>query len=187
MAFNEAKTAQMAARILARCGSPMDILKLMKLLYLSDRQFYDSFGSSISGDRMVSMPHGPVLPTTLNVMNGAGTRAPGGWDSWVADRSGHRISLQRGAKPTRDDLDELSDVELQVIDAVCDRYAHMDTFRLRDYTHDYCEEWVDPRGSSFPIHYRKLFEALGKEQAEVEELAQAAEEDDRIDRLFSRL
>jgi len=49
----------------------MNYLKLMKLLYLADRESMRRNGRPISGDRYVSMDHGPVLSQTLNLINGA--------------------------------------------------------------------------------------------------------------------
>ena len=69
--FNERKAAQMAAFFLGQLlDRKMPHLKLMKLLYLSDREAVRAFGWPISGDRLVSMPHGPVLSQTLNLMDG---------------------------------------------------------------------------------------------------------------------
>ena len=41
MAFNERKAAQMAAFFLHQGGGKLEVLKLMKLLYLADRQAMD--------------------------------------------------------------------------------------------------------------------------------------------------
>lgn len=65
--FNERKAAQMAAFFLRETpDSTMPHWKLMGLLYISDREALRAFGWPISGDRLVSMPHGPVLSHTLN-------------------------------------------------------------------------------------------------------------------------
>ena len=68
--FKEVKTAQVAAFFLAKApGHRMPHLKLMKLLYLADRESMRETGYPMSWDRLVSMPHGPVLSTTLNLIN----------------------------------------------------------------------------------------------------------------------
>lgn len=187
MTFNQVKTAQMAAWILSRCGSPMDIMKLMKLLYLSDRASFAKFGQSMTGDRMVSMPYGPVLSTTLNVMNGAGPRVHGGWDCWVSDRAGHRLALHDNCAPDRDSLDELSQADFDVLEEVCAQFGHFGTFELSDYTHLHCPEWEDPRGSSVGIKYETLFKALGKSEEQAAQLVANVEQDDELDLMFSRL
>ena len=53
--FSEAKVAQMAAFLLAQQpGNSMPFIKLIKLLYLTDKSGYDTLGYSISGDHPVS-------------------------------------------------------------------------------------------------------------------------------------
>ena len=81
--FNESKATQMAAYLLKKaecCTLPH--LKLMKLLYLAERTAYLEHGYGISDDTLVSMPYGPVLSSTLNLMNGE----PGRERVWQADR-----------------------------------------------------------------------------------------------------
>ena len=65
--FNEQRVAQMAAYLLGRARGHTKYLKLMKLLYLADRESMKRHGHPISGDRYVSMEHGPVLSHTLNL------------------------------------------------------------------------------------------------------------------------
>jgi uncharacterized phage-associated protein len=69
--FNEKKAAQSAAYLLFRAGKPMSVLKLTKLLYLAERRSFEKYGEPMIGDNPVSMPHGPVLSTTYDHMNGA--------------------------------------------------------------------------------------------------------------------
>ena len=50
-----------------------------------------------------------------------------------------------------------------VLAAIWAKFGHMTKYQIRDYTHDSrnCPEWRDPKGSSYPIHYKTIFEALG--------------------------
>ena len=64
--FREEKVAQMAAYLLQKRGGRMAYIKLMKLLYLADREYMISYGDSMSGDRAVSMKNGPVLSQTYD-------------------------------------------------------------------------------------------------------------------------
>jgi uncharacterized phage-associated protein len=61
--FSEQKVAQMAAFFLHEGRDCMPLLKLIKLLYLADRESLRLHGMPISGDLVVAMPHGPVLST----------------------------------------------------------------------------------------------------------------------------
>lgn len=68
--FDERKAAQAAAFLLHKAGGRLPLLKLMKLLYLSERESLQKYGDTITGDTFVSMPNGPVLSMTLNFING---------------------------------------------------------------------------------------------------------------------
>ena len=70
MGFNERKVAQMAAFFLGQSNGKMPHLKLMALLYLSDREAMRAFGWTISGDSLISISRGPVLLQALKLMNG---------------------------------------------------------------------------------------------------------------------
>lgn len=183
--FSQRKVAQMAAFLIDRGRGRMNYLKLMKLLYLADRESLKRHGEPISGDRYVSMDHGPVLSQTLNLINGAVEFEEGGWDHWIADKADYEVSLRR--KVSREALDELSEAETDVLDAVYAKFGKMDQWKLRDYTHRYCGEWQDPEGSSVPIEYVDIFRALGRSPAEARKLAARIEHERRIDRLFATL
>lgn len=183
--FSERKITQMAVFLLHKCGGRMSHLKLMKLLYLADREAMARFGAPISGDHIVAMPHGPVLSMTLNFMDGDVESSPGGWEEWISDKDNHEISL-RNQSITRKQLDELSDAEIEVLEAVWNRFGKMSRWEIRDYTHT-LPEWQDPHGSSLPIPHKNVFHALGRSEREAEELSARIESERAIDRLFAAL
>ncbi|MCL4182151.1 MAG: DUF4065 domain-containing protein [Burkholderiaceae bacterium] len=161
--FSERKAAQVAAYFLFRAGGTLPVLSLMKLMYLAERRSFQKFGEPIIGDKLVSMDQGPVLSRTLNFINGFVASEEGGWESWVSDRKNHDVALRRSTKieSPEESLLELSDGDLLVLDEIWTQLGHLDKWALRDYTHKYCPEWEDPDGSSIPIPYARLFEALG--------------------------
>lgn len=184
--FNERKTAQMAAFFLGQNQeSRMSHLKLMKLLYLADREAVRSFGFSISGDRMVSMPHGPVLSMTLNLMGGDIESCPGGWEEWISDKEDHEISLRQPLNT--DSLDELAPAEIEVLRTVWQQFGAMGKWEIRDWTHHHCAEWENPRGSSNPISFERLAQALGFDAVAAKELSTQNQAEQEIDRLFATL
>lgn len=149
---------QMAAWLLCRHGGSMPHLKLMKLLYLTERTCIERYGFPALGDYLVSMPHGPVLSVTLDYMRGAGS-PDNGWSKWVSLIQNHTVSLAREYKP--EELDLLSEVDVEVLQEVWDRFGNMEEWDIRDYTHNHCPEWKDPQGSSLPITYKYLLDILG--------------------------
>lgn len=184
--FNERKAAQMAAFFLGQLPDrKMPHLKLMKLLYLSDREAVRAFGWPISGDRLISMPHGPVLSQTLNLMDGDVESQPGGWEEWISDKENHELSLRQPLNAAA--LDELAPAEVDVLKAVWDKFGAMGKWEIRDWTHQHCAEWKDPKGSSFPIRYDALARAVGFDEASAQELAAQIEAEQEIDRIFAAL
>lgn len=157
--FNVRKAAQVAAFFALKERGSINVLKLVKLIYLADRRFMEEYDATILSDRLVSMPHGPVHSMTFNYMSGLETSDD--WQQFVADREGHNIGLARpGIKV--DDLRELSVAELEILEETWAKFGGYKPFELRDYTHDNCPEWEDPHGSSTPIPYARLFRFLGK-------------------------
>ena len=59
--FNETKATQAAARLLTLRGGIMSYVKLIKLLYLADREALIRWGRPITTDRYVSLDNGPVV------------------------------------------------------------------------------------------------------------------------------
>ena len=171
--FNERKAAQVAAFFLFKASqrrANITILKLMKLMYLAERCSYKQYGEPIIGDALVSMPNGPVLSKTLDLINfGAQENIDGGWDSMIAERSGRDMALKSSELiKSEDDLRELSESDLEVLQSIWSEFGNKSAIWLKDYTHNSanCPEWEDPDGSSVPIKLEKLFEFLGFSEGE---------------------
>ena len=171
--FNERKAAQVAAFFLFKASqrrANITILKLMKLMYLAERCSYKQYGEPIIGDALVSMPNGPVLSKTLDLINfGAQENIDGGWDSMIAERSGRDMALKSSDLiKSEDDLRELSESDLDVLQSIWSEFGNKSAIWLREYTHNAanCPEWEDPDGSSIPIKLEKLFEFFGFSEEE---------------------
>lgn len=163
--FNEEKVSQMAALLLHKRGGRMSYLKLIKLLYLADREALAQCGESLSGDIHYSMKHGPVLSKTYDFINDDG---PSVWNDWFNAEANHEISL-KNMHLNDDDLDELSAFDKDILNSVWQEHGYKKRWEIVDFTHDNLPEWVNPGTSSIAIDPRKQFQALGKtaEQAEM--------------------
>jgi uncharacterized phage-associated protein len=145
--YNAKKAAQAAAFLVRLNGGQMDLVSLLKILYLSDRKCLIRRGRPITGDRMVSMPHGPVLSRIYDkIKTGAeeGAREP--WFEYLSERQGNTLSLTQADPPT----DELSEYERGILSEEYDQYRHFSFAQLKKLTHD-LPEYEDPKGSSLPI------------------------------------
>jgi uncharacterized phage-associated protein len=161
--FSELKIAQMSAFLLSLTASKsLPYIKLIKLLYLSERAAVSRWGTSMSGDNFVSMPHGPVLSQTYDLIQSGGND---GWSSYIKGQSNYCVGLEKMTLE-RDDLDELSDAELKILRNVNEKFGGMDQWALVKFTHDNCPEWIDPKGSSNPITIDNLIDSLSVEEGQ---------------------
>ncbi len=185
--FNERKAAQVATWFLRQGTGNMAHLKLIKLMYLAEREAMSQYGALITGDRFVSMDHGPVPSLTLSFLNGEKRNGDDGWDKWVCDKAEHQVALKDRAKTAA--LDELSKAELDILAQVWVRFGHMNKWELVELLHNpsHCAEWKDPDGSSDPITYEQIFLALGKQPDIALALSERIEEQRVIDKLFAKL
>jgi uncharacterized phage-associated protein len=186
MQFNEKKAAQVAAFFLYRANGQLEILKLMKLMYLAERASYQKFGEPLIGDKLVSMDNGPALSITLNHMNRFMPSGQDGWEDWVSDRNNYLLSLKKEIGDPKEELLQLSDAELEVLESVWKEFGHLGSFELADLTHKICPEWEDPHGSSLPISRSRLLLSLGFDPDTSRELEERIESNRRIDIAFSK-
>ena len=128
---------------------------------------------------MVAMPHGPVLSQTLDCVNQASGPELGDWDGWISDREEHEVSLRRDFA-SDEELDELSEADLDVLSDIWERFGRMNRWALRDYTHTHCAEWRDPQGSALPISYQDVLRAVGLGEEEAREVAEEIEREESV-------
>ncbi len=161
--FNAREAAQVASFFALQEDGYINVLKLTKLIYISDRVHMERYDYPILNDKFVAMPHGPVNSMTYELING--DQDDGGWNECITDREGHNVGLT--SPMSVDDLDELSDAEIATLQEVWSLYGSMGQYKTRDWTHQNCPEWEDPHGSSNPIPYARVFKYLGKKNAEL--------------------
>lgn len=184
MYFSDEKVAQMSAYFLMKRGGCMSHLKLMKLLYLADRESMDQIDEPMTADVPVSMKNGPVLSQTYNLMKGETPSSS--WQRWVADIKDNEVELRAEVKG-RDDFDELSDFDVGILDKVWAEHGHKTRWMLVDFTHEHCGEWRDPGYSSIPIDPRAQFFALGRSPEEAERLRNILSERRQLGSIWKQL
>jgi uncharacterized phage-associated protein len=180
--YDPRKAAQVVAFFAKSAGGSIHVLKVVKLVYLSDREALRIFDAPILSDKFVSMPYGPVNSLTLNQIDGTADESDG-WDEFLTDREGHSIGL-KNPDLKYFDLDEISTAEMKVLQIIWNKFGSMDRFALAKYTHDNCPEWEDPHGSSNPIPLERIFKFLGKPDGS--ELAAKLESERIMDEIFAR-
>lgn len=160
--YKARKAAQAAAFFALKEGGNINVLKLCKLLYLTEREFMSRYDSPMFFDRLVSMDHGPVPSITLNLISGNLDNED--WSSFVSDRAGYNVGAAQGVN--FEGLDELSRADVGVLNDLWAELGPMDKYELRDYTHKHCGEWENPHGSSYPIPHERVYKNLNKLDSE---------------------
>ncbi|MBZ5626471.1 MAG: SocA family protein, partial [Acidobacteriia bacterium] len=160
--FNERRATEAAARFLKLRGGRMSYLKLIKLLYLLDRETLLRWGRPVTTDRYVSMDNGPVVSRIYDLIREE--RAPGTdpiWRHYISAPQEWEVALLADLE-----TDELSRAEEALIDEIYAAYGKMTRWDLVRVSHD-LPEWQDPNGSAIPIQYRDILRAGNKTETEV--------------------
>jgi hypothetical protein len=164
--YDVRKAAQVVAFLIDQQGGSADMIKTVKLAYLSDRRFLDQYGRPILNDDLYCLDHGPIDSTTLNFIKGLVTdhKKRAIWAEYVTavDPKTYLFST------ANDDVDfgQLSDAEEKVLKETVEEFKDKKPFELVDWIHEKCREWVNPRGTSTYLSYKDVFKALGKDHLE---------------------
>ena len=117
--FNETKTTQAAALFLDKSGSGMSYMKLIKLLYLVDRQALTLWERPVTGDTYFSMKHGPVLSNVLDIIsNGGDPENSSYWYKYIGQPERYCINLLNESPGT----DALSQREIKLIEELYEKF-----------------------------------------------------------------
>jgi len=165
--FNEAKATQAAACLLRLRGGRMKYLKLIKLLYIADREALSRWGRPITTDRYVSMKEGPVLSNTYNLIHSE----PSPFEQSIWHRHIRTVGDWDVALVGDVPKDELSQVEEELLAEVFRVHGQKNRWNLVSETHKF-PEWEDPGTGSLPITYREILKALNKSEEEISETLQ---------------
>ena len=180
--FSPERTAQVCAEFARRAGGSINVLKLVKLTYLCDRMSMERYAAPVTYDSYVSMDHGPVPSTTLDLIN---RYDDPDWKRWMKRRVRHHVSLNM-TEFADEDLDELSAADLKLVDETWYQFGGMDEWDLSRHTHEHCPEWQYPGGSSTPIMEWEIFRALGWSPEDALLAEQRIQEQRHIERVLSR-
>ena len=165
--FDERRAAQAAARLLARHDGTMPYIKLIKLLYLADRAALVEGGAPITGDRFVSLRHGPALGRVLDLIKDDCPAEDSVWHGYVVrERFDARLVGTTESK-------RLSDVDRGILDGVSDAYGCLKEWDVVARTHA-LPEWKDPGNTAIPIEPEDILRYNDFTEAEIERVAEQA-------------
>jgi len=159
--FHFEKTLQLTGYLLNLAGGRMNYMRLLKLLYIADREYLAEEGEMITGDRVFAMPNGPVLSSVYNLIQGKDSQS----DRWCHFiKKGKNYTVHLNDDPG---TDELCRAEKEKIEDVFKRYGALHEFTVVELTHtfpEWCENYrVDSEKKSFPIPPEDILKAQRKE------------------------
>jgi len=120
------KTPQVILRLLARNGGSMDKLKLIKMIFLADREHLVRYGRPIVGGQYYTMRLGPVSSEFKDYIYGKkdGFELPFGVDGYTLVAK----------EPANDDC--LSPSDREILDEVYSKFKDYSPVQLVDITHE---------------------------------------------------
>jgi uncharacterized phage-associated protein len=176
--FKFDKAIQAAAYLLSREScKEMNYMRLLKILYIADRESIRLTGRPITGDHVVAMVRGPVLSNIFDLIKGCHLRSP----EWAKVMRRDEFNVQLISDPTPSNL---SRFDIETLERVAEEHRSHDEWEMVTITHEF-PEWIKnkPGNSSMnDIPFIDILQALGR-SSDLPDI----EEDARTDQAFARL
>ena len=161
------KTILSVDKILNLSNGSISYIKLIKLLYLIDRALLQIRGYSLTGDNYVAMKLGPVTSETYasicDLKANPIEKEENPSDYWenyfeiVAPKESQK-KVNIAQRKNRDEnlivkSLSLNEMEKKILEEAVLTYKDFNYSQMIDFTHDNCQEWVDP----YPYRVYKIY------------------------------
>ena len=183
--LNLEKLIQSCNYLLKKNDFTLNYTKLIKLLYLADKESLKGSLQTITGDTYVSMDNGPVLSSLYDLIRDKHVKKELQtlWNSHFLKNKYDLKTLVISQKPH----DELSAYEMHILDSVYEQFKSYDVWDMVNYVHKNCPEWEFPEGSSIPIHQKEILQSIGRTQEEIELILAETDAFEEEEQVFSSL
>ena len=180
--FDFDKTLQAAAELLRHePHQQMSRIRLIKLLYIADREAIKETGRPITCDAVVAMKHGPVLSRLYDIIKGESLESPL-FDEHIGQQ-GYQLFLKADPGKAR-----LNRFEIRKLSAISARYSEYGDWDIAEETHGF-EEWAknNPGESACPIPMEDILAAVGHSPDRIEAILRDASCARRMHGLFHQV
>ena len=137
----------------------MEYMRLLKLLYIVDREVLAESDAPLLGNRVVAMKNGPLHSRVFDLIKGEDSLVT----TWQRFFTTHAYSIHLNESP---EISSLSRFEIRKLKEVNDKYRNVGTWELVDLTHEFPEwkqAYPDPtENTSRPIEFSAIIDALGR-------------------------
>lgn len=159
--FQPLKATHLCALFASLAGGHIEKLKLIKLIYLTERRFLNTYSEPILWDEFFSLPHGPICSSTLNCIDGVLFEQ---LTSQFFVRQGNR-NIHAVKKFSNDDFDSLSAAEIDTAISVWSDHGKKSASQIRNFSHENCPEYFELESGRRPISYQEILSAVGNPYA----------------------
>jgi hypothetical protein len=160
--FNEKKATQLAGLLLKMRGQGyMSYMKLIKLMYLIDRQSLLRWGWSMTGDTYNSLKNGQILSTTYDLVRDRIWGKGNYWKQFISGPDSEKDVRLIASTET----DELSLADIRLAEEIFAEFGKLGRFEIADYTHA-LPEYRKTDGPSLPVGYADVLEKAGNLSSE---------------------
>jgi uncharacterized phage-associated protein len=167
------KIIQIVNYILQKYDFSLNYTKLLKLLYIADRECLDRWNFAISEDNYSAMEQGMVLSGLYDFIRGkADELSQIKWDNCFY-KDGYNLHSNYKYRENCS-YDELSEAEREILDEVDKKY-HSESWKylVDEVVHKFPEwEAVEDKigNSSLKIEKEKILSVLGRDEEEIKEI-----------------
>lgn len=174
------KIVQAAAIVIKAHGGRVGRKRLLKILYIADRERLGEVRRTITRDSALAMEIGPVLSKTYDLINDCDTDTPL-WSKHIKRIGPRDIEILN--EPGNG---KLSKSEIEKLNEVCERCSPLEDDEVAAITHTF-QEWKDnepPPGKSNPISIDQRLKAVGLTAKDKAAIMSDHEEDVEIQKLL---
>jgi len=176
--FDPTKAIEASAVIARREGKRVSRLRMLKLMYIADRESIKKRGRPILGSKFVAMNHGPLHSDVYDMVKGEHPAAPRLSKFFTVERRDLRLTKEPANLA-------LSRADIAILQEVVDKYIDLDDWTLSELTHKF-PEWSDvyEADTSHEIPIDAIVAAVRPTDAS--SVMQDIRDDDAFDRFFEK-
>ena len=168
--FDIRKVVQIVNYLIKRNGGTINYTKLIKLLYIIDRRYFEKSCFNITTDSYASLKEGPVTSTIYDLIKGEEIPGREIWDTLFV-KDGYELKLLVNDNNLSTNL--VSDFELNEINKTDDEFKFYDFGEMIDYTHkkDLFPEvrWEEAKrlDTGFALPVEDILRTIGRSEEEI--------------------
>ncbi len=146
----------------------MNYTKLLKLLYIADREALSRWDSTITGDRYSALTNGPILSKVYDLIRNrcSNDYEQCKWDIYF-NTNEYDLELHNNIS-----TDELSEAEEELLLEIYNKFKGYDWKKMIQYVHNKknIPEYNNPENTSIPIPIEDILKKLGRDNKEIKNI-----------------